>query len=305
MPLGPATYAPQGFVDFCKKLPQECSPAAPDGAAYNETGDRIAEIMAQLNGATSSIGAGQPAAIAPHPTSTPDDAPASWWLSKRPVNLITPKISVTYAQTFVLTPTDAVTEVAREGEGATVARIDISATMSAVKALRKSKHVTEAGPTQLAGGPIELTRQVWKLVAATNAQVNRAIIRQTDWQTYGVEEDWTLPLEAGVRYGDCEDYALEKRHALIKAGVPRSALSLAVVLTPRGERHAVLVLTTDRGEYVLDSLTPWIVPWRQSGYRWLERQVAGAQDHWVMVADPVNGAQQTNANGRESLIIAL
>ena len=84
-----------------------------------------------------------------------------------------------------------------------------------------------------------------------------------------------------------------------------SALSLAVVLTPRGERHAVLVLSTDRGDYVLDSLTPWIVPWRQSGYRWLERQVAGARDHWVMVADPANGVQQAQSNDRETLIIAL
>ena len=80
---------------------------------------------------------------------------------------------------------------------------------------------------------------------------------------------------------------------------------MAVVLTPRGERHAVLVLSTDRGDYVLDSLTPWIVPWRQSGYRWLERQVAGARDHWVMVADPANGVQQAQSNDRETLIIAL
>lgn len=78
-----------------------------------------------------------------------------------------------------------------------------------------------------------------------------------------------------------------------------------MVLTPRGERHAVLVLATDRGDYVLDSLDPWILPWRQTAYRWLERQVAGERDHWAMVADPATGVQQAKSNGRESLIIAL
>ncbi len=304
MPLGPATYAPQGFVYFCRKLPKECAPALPAEAPYNETPDRIAEIIAQVQGATSSIGSGAPAISDPAPVAQ-DDAPVSSWLHKRPLRLIPDRITVSYAQIVTLTPAVETSPApAAAGSGAS-ARIDISETMTAVGALRKAGLVTRTGAPQLAAGPIELTPKLWKLVAATNAQVNRAIIRQTDWQTYGVEEDWSLPIEAGVRYGDCEDYALEKRHALIKAGVPRSALSLAVVLTPRGERHAVLVLSTDRGDYVLDSLSPWIVPWRQSGYRWLERQVAGARDHWVMVADPANGVQQAKSNGRESLIIAL
>lgn len=93
MPLGPATYAPQGFVDFCRKLPQECAPAAPADVQHNETGDRIAEIIAQVQGATSSIGAGPPSpggSVA----FVQDDAPVSGWLRRRPLKLIPDRITV-------------------------------------------------------------------------------------------------------------------------------------------------------------------------------------------------------------------
>jgi len=89
-------------------------------------------------------------------------------------------------------------------------------------------------------------------------------------------EYWSLPrVIDGKMYGDCEDYALEKRRRLIAAGVPESALSLAVAVTARGESHAVLMITLKSGDMVLDNLTPWATPWEDLNYRWVQRQVPG------------------------------
>lgn len=132
---------------------------------------------------------------------------------------------------------------------------------------------------------VPLTTELWSRARKINTRVNRAIIRRDDRATYGVDDRWATPLADGESAGDCEDYALEKRRALIQAGVPRHALSLALVTTAWGESHAVLLLATDRGEYVLDSLTPWIVSWDQAPYRWRARQQAGRASDWVLVED--------------------
>lgn len=130
-----------------------------------------------------------------------------------------------------------------------------------------------------------MTPQTWSLLERTNAIVNLAIAPRDDVETYGVADYWATPLETGVKSGDCEDYVLEKRHQLVAAGLPASALSIAVVLTEKGEAHAVLVVATSTGDYVLDNRTPWILPWTQTPYRWRERQVAGSASHWAFAAN--------------------
>jgi predicted transglutaminase-like cysteine proteinase len=137
-------------------------------------------------------------------------------------------------------------------------------------------------------------KEIWPLLISVNDRINRAMIERTDQETYGVSEYWTMPLESGLRVGDCEDYALEKRHALIAAGVPAEALSIAVVTTVRGDTHAVLLAATDHGEYVLDNLSAWIVPWTKAGYTWRERQVAGSPALWFYAAggEPVPAAPE-------------
>jgi predicted transglutaminase-like cysteine proteinase len=138
---------------------------------------------------------------------------------------------------------------------------------------------------------VTLTPAVWALVNKTNETVNRGIIQRTDADTYGVAEVWTTPLESGAKYGDCEDYVLEKRRALLAAGLPASALSIAVVDTVGGQTHAVLLVNTHEGEYVLDNLTPWVLPWNKTSYQWRERQVAGSASQWAFAA--MSAAQPT------------
>ena len=135
-----------------------------------------------------------------------------------------------------------------------------------------------------APAPLALTRALRKELTRVNRRINAAISPRPDLQTQGVADRWDLPLEEGLTSGDCEDYVLEKRRALIAEGVPAEALSIAVALTRWGELHAVLLVSTDRGELVLDSLSPWVTPWNRTGYRWIERQAPGRTFDWVSVA---------------------
>lgn len=127
-------------------------------------------------------------------------------------------------------------------------------------------------------------RDQMKLLNKINQQVNRTVKKANDSDLYGQEEYWALPrLVDGKLYGDCEDFALEKRRQLIAAGVPESALSLAVAVTARGEGHAVLMVSTKSGDWVLDNLTPWATPWADLNYHWVQRQVPGT-GLWTSIA---------------------
>jgi len=82
---------------------------------------------------------------------------------------------------------------------------------------------------------------------------------------------------------------LEKRKALVEQGVPGGNLSIAVVMLRTGVAHAVLLVATDHGELVLDSLSSWILPWNQLDYRWISRQAPGQQLVWVKVEQAGRG----------------
>ncbi|MPR12112.1 transglutaminase-like cysteine peptidase [Microvirga tunisiensis] len=102
-----------------------------------------------------------------------------------------------------------------------------------------------------------------------NSHVNSTIVEVSDMDQYGREDVWTLPTSGR---GDCEDFALLKRKLLMQQGWPASALSISVGTTSSGEAHAVLVVATASGEYVLDNLTPSILPPSQTSHTFLSRQ---------------------------------
>lgn len=114
---------------------------------------------------------------------------------------------------------------------------------------------------------VRVGKRLWAKVERINYNVNTSIRGVKDEDQYGMPEYWTLP-ESGS--GDCEDYALEKRRLLIKAGIPPGALRLAGVTIPNGDLHAVLVVRTDKGDRVLDNLRAKILPWEETGYRFLK-----------------------------------
>lgn len=129
------------------------------------------------------------------------------------------------------------------------------------------------GPSQIA-----LTDAVWRDLQEINLIVNRTLISEDDQPHYGTLEYWTIP-EDGL--GDCEDYVLTKREALIKLGLPQSALRITVVFAPHFVRHAVLTVATDRGNLVLDNLRDEIVTWDRTTYTYLERQDQSSKSGWI------------------------
>lgn len=142
------------------------------------------------------------------------------------------------------------------------------------------------------------TREQLAQINQINRQINRAMIGVTDQVAFGRTEFWTMPLSAPeyrtVRtrpLADCEDFALEKRRALINAGIPENALYLAVAVSPRTSLHAVLVISTDQGDLVLDNLNDWIVGFQETGYTWVKRQSSTSMLDW---ADAVQSEQPSS-----------
>ena len=89
-----------------------------------------------------------------------------------------------------------------------------------------------------------------------NSSINRLIAYRKDSVVYGKLDYWAKPSEIlEHRAGDCEDFAILKMAALLRAGIPAQSMSL-VVLQDRRRKffHAVLSVSTASGAFILDSL---------------------------------------------------
>lgn len=117
-------------------------------------------------------------------------------------------------------------------------------------------------PQECKGGgkaQVKVTSGVMATLKRVNSHVNRTIRPRND----SGADVWS----ANVSTGDCEDYVLAKRRALIKAGIPPSSLRVAYVKTRGGVGHAILVVKTNGKDLVLDNLSASIKPLSQTGYR--------------------------------------
>ena len=123
---------------------------------------------------------------------------------------------------------------------------------------------------------VALNEELWAQLKDVQNTINRTLRPATDQEIYGKEEVWALPLLSwslkGAPRGDCEDFALEKRARLLDLGWAPEALSIMVVDAPRIGAHAVLVVSTDRGEFVLDNLEYEPVLAETLPYTWVSRQ---------------------------------
>jgi len=130
---------------------------------------------------------------------------------------------------------------------------------------------------------VVLSGQAWKDLVRINRWVNTTVKPMTDMDHWGVVERWNYPDDG---YGDCEDYVLAKRKMLMQAGWPREALLMTVVRDKNSDGHAILTVKTDKGEYVLDNQTDDILPWTDTGYRFVKRQSQSDPNVWVSLGDP-------------------
>ncbi|MET4279826.1 putative transglutaminase-like cysteine proteinase [Bradyrhizobium sp. F1.2.2] len=96
-----------------------------------------------------------------------------------------------------------------------------------------------------------------------------------------VVETWLINPDRG----DCNDYAVSKRHELLNRGWPAGALLLSEVVTKLGKHHLVVVVRTRSGTLVLDNLTPQTKPWARAPYRWVRSQMPNNPQLWTTIAD--------------------
>jgi predicted transglutaminase-like cysteine proteinase len=127
--------------------------------------------------------------------------------------------------------------------------------------------------------PFHLTKDSWRMIFAVNQAVNTRIRPATDLDIYNKDEVWSYP----IRFGDCEDYVLLKRRALMDKGIPTGDVLITVVRKPDGEGHAVLTVRTDRGDFILDNLNEEVLNWESTGYRYLKRQSSEHSGRWVTI----------------------
>ena len=128
---------------------------------------------------------------------------------------------------------------------------------------------------------IPLNSQVWTTLTQVNERVNSSILAVTDQDHWGVLDRWDFP-DDGL--GDCEDIQLLKRRLLVKAGLSQRAMRMAAVIDEQGQGHAVLMVLTDRGDFILDNKRNAILPWRRTGYAFIKREGTNNRA-WVALGD--------------------
>jgi len=128
------------------------------------------------------------------------------------------------------------------------------------------------------GGSLRLTEERWADLKEVNQTVNQDIIPEHN-ELGLAGETWLI----GPDRGDCNDYAVTKRHELLDRGWPARVLLLSEVVTNSGEHHLVLVVRTKSGDLVLDNMTPQIKPWSRAPYRWVRIQSPSSTKLWATI----------------------
>lgn len=117
--------------------------------------------------------------------------------------------------------------------------------------------------------------------------INSTVKQELDHnQPHGKAEKWDVAIDIG----DCEDFALRYQHELRLRGWASHNLLITVVRIaptpayPQGELHAVLVVRTKNGEYVLDNRKNKALPIevvKRQGYTFIMRQSFINPNEWV------------------------
>jgi predicted transglutaminase-like cysteine proteinase len=147
------------------------------------------------------------------------------------------------------------------------------------------RYPADCQPSSVHNARVEFNPQTIELIRRVNNAVNQTIAPRDKNYEKNLKDGWTIAPSAG----DCNDYAVTKRHMLLKNGFPSSALLLSVIKTPSGVGHLVLIVATTKQDIVMDNLTEAIVPWQTTNYRWLKIQSAIDPRNW-------NQVEQTTAS---------
>lgn len=139
--------------------------------------------------------------------------------------------------------------------------------------------------------PVALTKLRSAELTKVNRDVNRAIRPEENLNGVMAEEWLVAPRE-----GDCNDYAVTKRHKLLELGWPSRSLLLAEVVVASGEHHLILVVRTREEDLVLDNLNWNVRPVSQIRYEWVRAQQPMNPKFWSMIS--VTRATRVAMNAR-------
>ena len=128
---------------------------------------------------------------------------------------------------------------------------------------------------------VVLTDERWADLVNVNRDVNRSIIPQRNDKGVLFEEWKVHP-----KFGECNSYAVSKRHELLSRGWPSRSMLLAEVVLPSREHHLVLVVRTREGDFVLDNLTPNVRSAGQTRYQWVRAQSPNNPMFWSTISLP-------------------
>lgn len=151
---------------------------------------------------------------------------------------------------------------------------------------------SECGLQSSTPSKIVLTADVWNKLVDVNRWTNLHIKATDDWKHWRRYNKWYF---ADDGMGDCKDYVLVKRRMLIESALPHEDLLIAIVWTPERKGHAVLIVRTDKGDYVLDSLSSNIMLWKETPYDYVIRQSQSDPNVWLYIdGDPLKPAVIAN-----------
>lgn len=122
-----------------------------------------------------------------------------------------------------------------------------------------------------------------------NRIVNRSIKPMSDIKQFGKREHWT----ANTKAGDCEDFALSKRRALMARGFRPSHLLLTMARR-RGQAHTVLVVRTRDGDFVLDNMREEVLPVNRTGLGYVKMQAEGNSAQWLRITGSTSRLAKAN-----------
>lgn len=298
MPLGAAAPAPVGYLNFCARQPDQCDlkDEVDVGGRVVSVDERSRELNAKYFWSVA-FGSDQPVNMRLTPMAGAPAVAAGVSASTRGAYFGQPAADRASSIDGLLDVLDSNDEARRSQpvaeQASAIDRLLETLSPNGDASPDTGSSASAAGGRTASSGAQDETVTVQPLQAnpalsaeldRVNLRINRAIRYVSDRALYGDEDYWHLPLDAGgAPEGDCKDYVLEKRRALVADGVPSANLSIAIVETSRGETHAVLLVTSDRGELVLDNLSSQVVPWQEVRYRWVERQAPGQALRWVTI----------------------
>ena len=138
--------------------------------------------------------------------------------------------------------------------------------------------------------PVSLTAARMAELIAVNREVNRTIAPQANNDV--MLEEWLV----SPRKGDCNDYAVTKRHELLARGWPSQSLLLTEVVTSSAKHHLVLIVRTREEDLILDNLNRDLRLLSQVHYKFVRAQQEKNPNFWAMVNVTRRGQVAMNAN---------